>query len=115
MRNVFGNRSPRPVVRPAFVGRPESRDDLLLWAAQYNYPALAFTGVTPMPLHPVQGLPPVTQLIKYVIGFPGSKNNKQSWETAVHSGKEDMIDGLLAYIKSLSEEQLEVMRRAKKR
>lgn len=115
MRNTFGSRSPRPVVRPAFVGCPKSREDLLLWAAQYNYPALAFTGVTPMPLHPVQGLPPVTKLIKYAIGFPGYKNNKGSWETAVHSGKDDMIDGLIAHIKSLSEEQLEAMKRAKKR
>lgn len=115
MRNTFGNRSPRPVVRPAFVGNPESREELLPWAVQYNYPALAFTGVTPMPLHPVQGLPPVTQLIKYAIGFPGDKNNKRSWENQVNLGKEDMIDGLIAHIKSLSNEQLEAMKRAKKR
>lgn len=113
MRNTF-NRPSRPV-RAAFVGKPESRSSLLLWAAQHNYPALAFTGVTPMPLHPVQGLPPVTQLIKYAIGFPGDKNNKRSWENQVNLGKEDMIDGLIAHIKSLSNEQLEAMRRAKKR
>ena len=114
MRNTFGNRSPRPVVRPAFVGNPESREELLPWAVQYNYPALAFTGVTPMPLHPVQGLPPVTQLIKYAVGFEGCKSNKRLWETAVHAGKDDMIDGLIAHIKSLSDEQLEVMRKVRK-
>lgn len=115
MRNTFGNRSPRPVVRPAFVGNPESREELLLWAAQYNYPALNFTGVKPMKLHPVQGLPEAIQLIKYAIGFPGGNDNKTLWEIAVHGGKDDLIEGLLAYIKSLSDEQLEAMRRAKKR
>lgn len=114
MRNTFGSRSPRPVVRPAFVGKPESREDLLLWAAQYNYPALAFTGVTPMPLHPVQGLPPVTQLIKYAVGVEGCKNNKTLWEIAIHSGKDDMINGLLAHIGSLSNEQLQDMRKTKR-
>ena len=103
MRSMFGKRSPRAAIAPAFIGRPESRDDLLLWAAQHNYPALEFTGAKPVKLHPVQGLPEATQFIKYAIGFPDG-DNKTRWETAVHLGKDDMIDGLIAHIKSLSED-----------
>jgi len=114
MGNMF-TRSPRPVVRPAFVGQPESREDLLLWAAQYNYPALSFTGVEAVRLHPIQGLPPAIQPMKYAVGIEGCKDNKTLWEIAIHLGKDDMIEGLIAHIKSLSQEQLEEMRRAKKR
>jgi hypothetical protein len=114
MRSVF-NRSSRPVVRPAFVGQPESREDLLLWAAQHNYPTLRFTGVKAVRLHPVQGLPPAIQPMKYAVGMEGCKDNKTLWEIAVHQGKDDMIDGLLMHIKSLSKEQLEFMKNSKRK
>lgn len=114
MGNVFAKRPMRPVIRPAFIGRPESREDLLPWAAQHNYPVLNFTGSNPVLLYPVQGLPSVIQPIKYVIGTSECKHNKRSWEKTIPLGKDDMIDGLLKHIKSLSEEELEAMRKTKR-
>lgn len=114
MGNVFAKRHQRPIMRPAFIGRPESREDLLPWAAQHNYPVLNFTGSNPVLLYPVQGLPSVIQPLKYTIGFPGYKHNKRSWENAINLGKDDMIDGLLKHIKSLSEEELQTMKKTKR-
>lgn len=112
MGNVFA-RSPRPVVRPTFVDQPKSRADLLPWASQYNYPALTFAGIKLVKLE-VWGLPPVTQPLWYSIGLDGCKENKFFWETAIQLGTDDMVDGLLVHIKSLSKEQLESMRRVKR-
>lgn len=113
MGNVFAKRPLRPVTRPAFIGQPESREDLLPWAAQYNYPVLWFTG-DPVLLYPVQGLPSVIQPIKYVIGSSECKYSKKSWENAIPLGKDDMIGGLLRCIKSLSEEELQAMRKTRR-
>lgn len=109
----FVRRPVRPATQPAFIGQPTSRADLLPWAAQYNYPALEFTGGKPVKLHPVPGLPDAIQPMKYAIGLNGCKDNKVFWETAVNLGNEDMIDGLLLHIKSLSKEWLEAMEKPK--
>lgn len=113
MRNTF-NRPSRPVVRPAFIEYPESRKDLLPWAAQHNYPAFSFTGIESVELYPVQGLPPAIHPMKYAVGVDGSKENKSSWETAAQFGSDDMIEGLLAHINTLSKEQLETMRKTRR-
>jgi hypothetical protein len=89
-----------------------TRNDLLKWANEHHYPAFQFRGATPVKLYPVRGLPNVIQSMKYAIGVEGS-DNKLSWETAILLGNDDMISGLLAYIDSLSPEQLANMRKPK--
>ncbi len=70
---------------------------LLQWASEHKYPAIRFTG-SPVKLYPVQGLPDVTQPMKYAIGIDGCKENKMFWETAIRMGNDDMISGVPAYI-----------------
>jgi hypothetical protein len=84
-------------------------EDLLKWAKEHNYPALRFTGA-PVELHPVKGLPDVTQPMRYAIGVDGYKDNKMFWEAAIRMGNDDMISGVSEHIKSLSPEQLADMK-----
>jgi hypothetical protein len=78
-----------------------ANQQILQWAAQHNYPAIQFVGVSPVKLYPVQGLPPATRLLKYAIGIDGCKDNKMFWETAICLASSDMINGLSNYIESL--------------
>jgi hypothetical protein len=87
-----------------------TREELLKWAAEHKYPALRFTGLESVKLHPVQGRPEVVQPMKYAIGIDGCKDNKMFWEVAIRTGKDDMVNGVLEHIKSLSKEQLTDMK-----
>jgi hypothetical protein len=78
-------------------------EQILQWAASHGYPAIVFFG-KPVRLHPVQGLPDVVQPMKYAIGVVGGgQENKALWRSAIALGKEDMVDGLIAYIKDAEE------------
>lgn len=109
MGNVF-SRPSRAVVRPALVEHPKSKAELLTWAGQYSYPALSFRGVTPVRLCAVGNLPAVEQPLWYSIGLEGYKGNKEFWETALQFGTQDLIEGLLKHVSTLSKEQLEDMK-----
>lgn len=89
-----------------------THEDLLKWAKEHKYPAIAFYG-KPVKLHPVPGLPPAIQPLRYAIGIQGNKNNKRLWEVAVLVGRDEMIEALMEHINSLGHEQLEAMQKPK--
>lgn len=90
-----------------------TREDLREWSAEHNYPAIQFVGIQPVKLYPVPGLPRAVQPLKYAIGIGECKDNKMLWDVAIGTGSKDMIDGLLVYINSLKQEQLDAWKSTK--
>jgi hypothetical protein len=82
-----------------------TRNELLKWAKAHSYPAIQFVGIQPVKFYPVQGLPTVTQPMKYAIGVEGCRDNKMFWSAAIGMGNVDMINSLVAYIEACEGEK----------
>lgn len=80
------------------MSNASQQNEILKWAAQHKYPAIVFPGGSPTELDPVQGLPPVTKHITYAIGVAGYRGNKTLWEIAIRTGRDDLVEGVAAYI-----------------